>query len=196
MYLFPPFCQRGGIYHLPSWDDWLEELQGMLVSTWSSEHWAPGPAGAVWWIASTWILRMWKLCWKLTKGFGASERIHGRQGGEWGCENEGYRYCLQDWVWQRACWCGMEASWLCFGLQFMVFVSFTLQLSGEWLMNQRLVFFIVCCFLIGTLSYLPVWVVNTPLSERIRHGATHSPLLGLSCLAISKVVGLSWHPQE
>ena len=58
---------------------------------------------AMWWITSTWILRMWKLCWKLTKGFGASERIHGRQGSECGCENEGYRYCLQDPVWQRAC---------------------------------------------------------------------------------------------
>ena len=38
--------------------------------------------------------------------------------------------------------------------------------------------------------------MNTPLSERIQHGATRSLLLGLSCSAISKVVGLSWHPQE
>ena len=71
---------------------------------------------------------------------------------------------------------------------------FSCLVSDWW--TKGCFFFIVCCFLIGTSSYLLVWVVNTPLSERIQHGATHSPLLGLSCLAISKVVGLSWHPQE
>lgn len=186
---FPLFCQHGGVYCSPSWSDCPEEeIQGVLVSRWSSQHRGSGP----------YRTRRGGLLWPGSWGCGHHDgnihkklwcfwRIHRRQEGKRALTIEQLRY-TKALATRFKFWGGRVPN-----LDVDILNLFVDQVPGASrlqtsaplsvpLINQRRVLFIVFLLELHSKAH-PGLRTEYPLVWKSTQGAarSHSLLLSLSC---------------